>query len=115
LDDGQQIVDADIQVSNPLPTRQIIVRLAWPNVAVEDHYRPFVVVKASAGVPPYPFENGEGTYTLNLFPNSQYAVHAEAICRAKGKLFTNSVTIDGSDLSVSEATLVFEQGRCGGE
>lgn len=70
---------------------------------------------ASTGVAPHPFADGEGTYTLNLLLNSEYTIHGEAFCQTKGKLVTNSVTVNGSDLSVSEANLTFEQDRCGGE
>jgi hypothetical protein len=103
LDDGQQIMNADIQLSDPRPTRKITVRLRGPVSETDDHYPPMVVVTASAGIPPQPFPDGEGTYTLNLLLNTEYAIHGEAFCRTKGKLVTNSATVNGSDLSVSEA------------
>ena len=115
LDDGQQLMDADIHLSSPRPTRKITVRRGQPVSGADSHYPPMVVVEASAGVPPFPYLDGEGTYTLNLLLNSEYTIHAEAFCLTKGKLVTNSVTVKGSDLSVSEVNLVFEQHRCGGE
>jgi hypothetical protein len=115
LDDGQQIMDADIHLSNPRPTRKITVRLRGPVSETDDHYPPMVVVTARAGVPPHPFPDGEGIYTLNLLLNAEYTIHGEAFCRTQGKLVTNSLTVNGSDLSVSEANLIFEQDRCGGE
>ena len=114
LADGQQISDADIQLSNPHPTRQISVRLTWSGAVPADHYAPRFSVQASAGNPPYPVETGPDTYTMNVFLNSQYTIHAEAVCRIKGQSVTDSVTVDGSDPLVSDANLIFHQDGCDG-
>jgi hypothetical protein len=113
LVDGQQMADADIQLSNPRPTRQISVRLTWSDALPAEHYPPRFFVQASAGSPPYPLQTGRDTYTMNLFLNSHYTIHAEALCRTKGQSVTNSVTVDGSDQSMSDANLIFHQDGCG--
>jgi len=117
LADGQQLSDTDIQVSDPLPTRQITVRLVWDGRRPEDFYPPQVVVNASAGKNPFPEETDRDAYTLSLLLSSRYTIHAEAFCRigTTGKAATNDATVDGSDLSVSEVTLRFAKGECARE
>jgi hypothetical protein len=114
LAEGQQILNADIHVSNPLPTRQITLRLAWNGRRPQDFYPPAVIVEASKGMKPFPFENGRDNYTLNLLLSARYTIHAEAFCQigTTGKAETGAVTIDGSNLSVSEVTLKFDMGEC---
>jgi hypothetical protein len=114
LADGQQLLDADIHVSDPLPTRQITVRLDWGGKQPRDYYPPQVFVSATRGKNPFPQGKGPYAYTLNLLLGSRYAVHAEAICQmgTKGKAETGDATVDGSDLSVSEVTLKFATGEC---
>jgi hypothetical protein len=114
LSGGQQILDADIRVSNPLPTRQVTIRLDWDAGTPQDTYGPQLFAKASRGREPYLFEDGRGGYTLNLLLSAQYAIHVESLCRFGGtvKVETNEVTIDGGDLSVSDVTLKFNKGRC---
>jgi hypothetical protein len=114
LAEGQQILNADIHVSNPLPTRHITLRLAWDGRTPQHFYPPQVIVKASKGMEPYPFKNGQDTYTLNLLLSARYTIHAEAFCRmgTTGKAETSAVTIDSGDLSVSEVTLTFDKGEC---
>jgi hypothetical protein len=114
LADGEQISSADIHVSDPLPTRQVSVRLIWGDRSSHDFYSPQVIVKASRGVVPYPYEAGRDTYSLNLLLNSSYTIRAEAFCRmgTTGKAETGNVSVDGSNLSVTEVTLKFVVGEC---
>jgi hypothetical protein len=114
LADGQQLSEADIHVKDPLPTRQITVRLAWGGRQPEDFYPPQVIVNASRGKNPLPEQTSRYVYTLNLLLSARYAIHAEAFCQmgTKGKAETGNATVDGSDLSVSELTLEFATGEC---
>jgi hypothetical protein len=114
LADGQQIMDADIRLANPLPTRQITVRIAWNGRKPQEYYGPQVIVEPSRGMPPYAFEAGENTYTLNLLLNAQYKIYAQALCHlgTTGKAKTNVETVKGSDPAVSEVTLTFDKGAC---
>jgi len=114
LADGQQVLNADIHVGNPLPTRQITLRFAWNGRNSTDYYRPQVTVEASRGTAPYPFENGSDTYALNLLLNAQYTIHAVAYCQmgTKGEAEAGVATVGGSDFSLSEVTLTFEKGVC---
>jgi hypothetical protein len=114
LAEGQQLLNADIHVNNPLPTRQITLRIEWNGGRPQDSGTPHMIVKASGGAEPCPIENGRDTYTLNLLLGAQYAIRAEAYCKlGKAELAkTGAVTVDGSDLSVSEVKLTFDQGAC---
>ena len=46
--------------------------------------------------------------------NARYTIHGEALCKVdlRTKAKTRAVTVDGGDLSVSEATLTFDKGEC---
>jgi len=114
LSDGQQILDADIRVGNPLPTRKVTIRLNWDGRTSQDYFPPQVTAKSSAGQAPYLLENGPDTYTLNVLLSARYTIHVEALCRLGGtaKAETNEVTIDGGNPLVSDLTLTFSQGRC---
>ena len=114
LADGQDLLNADIQVSNPLPTRQVIIRLVWNGRRPEDFYPPQVIVNAERGTNPLPEETSRHVYTLNLLLGARYTIRAEAFCQMgkKGKVETWSISIDGSDLSISEVTLKFATGEC---
>jgi hypothetical protein len=114
LADGQQLSDADIHVSDPLPTRQITVHLIWGGKQPEDFFPPQLIVSANHGKNPFPEETSRFVYTLNLLLSARYAVHAEAFCQmgTTGKAITDDQTVDGSDLSVSQITLEFRLGEC---
>jgi hypothetical protein len=114
LSDGQQILDADIRVSNPLPTRKVTIRLDWDGRMPQDYYRAQVIAKASRGAEPFPIEDGQDTYTLNLLLGARYTIHVEALCKfgTTGKAETPEVPIDGGNVSLSDVTLKFDTGAC---
>jgi hypothetical protein len=114
LSDGQELLDADIHVSNRIPTRQITVRFDWSGRMPTDFFPPHVIAEASRGTAPYPVENGPDTYSLNLLLSAQYTIHAEAYCHlgTTGKVETAKATVDGGSVSVSEVTLKFDKGGC---
>jgi hypothetical protein len=114
LSDGQQILNADIRLPNPLPTRQIAVRLNWNGRKPEDYYRPNAIAKASRGAEPRLVESGPGAYTMSLLLSARYTIHVEALCKVgtTGTAKTDEVAIDGSAPSPSEVTLTFEKGAC---
>ncbi len=117
LADGQQILNADIHVGNPLPTRQITLRLLWDGKVPEKFYPPQVIVEASTGTQPHPFRSGQDTYTLSLLLGARYTIHADALCQigTTGRAETGTVTVDGSDPSVSQVALTFDKGGCMGK
>jgi hypothetical protein len=82
LADGQQLLDADIHVRDPLTTRQKNVRLEWGGKQPQDYYPPQVFVSGTQGKNPFPEETSRYAYTLNLLLSARYTVHAEAICRS---------------------------------
>lgn len=113
LAEGQQILDADIHVSSLTGARPITLRIAWNVKRPQDFDAPNVIVEASKGMIPWAYPQGEDTYLLHLFPDARYTIHAEASCRsAAGIAKSGSVTLDGSNTSVSEVTLTFDEGEC---
>jgi hypothetical protein len=120
LSDGQQIRNADIRVSNPLPTRQITVRLDWAGRKPEAYSQPWVYAMASRGMSPSPVKKDRDAYTFTMFLNARYTIHAAAYClievKGTGATATGEVTVDGSDTSLSEITLKFDTdpGKCAG-
>ncbi|MGO9589873.1 MAG: collagen binding domain-containing protein [Candidatus Acidiferrales bacterium] len=114
LSDGQQISDADIHVKDPIPTRKITVQLHWNGRTPSDYYPPQVIVAASEGQDPFPFNLAPDTYSANLFVSARYTIRAQTSCRgrAKGMVGTNAVTINGADTSVLTVDLTFGKGEC---
>lgn len=114
LADGEQLLDTDIHVSHPLPTRQITVRLDWGGKEPRDYYPPQLLVSTTRGKNPFPEETSRSTYTLKLLLSARYTLRAEAFCQmgTKGKAETGDAAVDGGDLSVSEVTLKFATGEC---
>jgi hypothetical protein len=115
LEDGQHIGNADIHLRQALTsTRKLTVRLLWDGLDSRAYYPPNIVVKASTGTSPYPHRAVGGSYLLNLLPNAEYTLHAEAYCRtgttAHGE--TSAITVDGGDPAISEVTLTFRTGGC---
>jgi hypothetical protein len=117
LADGQQLSGADIHVENPMATRQVTLRLAWGNRRPQDFYPPQVTVMATRGRNPFPEKVGEAAYRMNVLLNGRYAIRVQAFCKmgTKGKAMTDNVAVDGSDLSVSEIVMRFDEGQCARE
>ncbi|MGO9095947.1 MAG: hypothetical protein ACLQGV_12060 [Bryobacteraceae bacterium] len=114
LSAGQQIQNADIGVSNPLPTRQITVRLDWAGRNPEAYSQPWVYAMATRGTNPLPFKKDRDTYTFNLLLSARYTIHAAASCsigtKGRGATTTGEATVDGSNPSLSEIALKFDSG-----
>jgi len=114
LSAGQQIQNADIRVSNPLPTRQITVRLDWAGRKPEAYSEPGLLAIASRGRNKSPVKKDRDTYIFTLFPDARYTISAWAICArgigaGKAKA-TGEVTVDAGNPSLSEITLRFDSG-----
>ena len=112
--DGQQVMNADIHVSDPLPSRKVTVRIDWNGRPRKDFWGPQVFVKSGRGLAPYFVGSETDVDTLFLQPNERYTIHGEAQCQAygTGELRTADITIEGSDVSMSDVTLKFETGGC---
>jgi hypothetical protein len=114
LADGQQILNADIHVSNGLPTRELTVQLGWGGKQRSDYYSPQIIIEASEGKAPYAYRTAQDSYALNLLLSARYTIRAEAICQmgTKGKTATGVISVDGRDPSVSKVTFTFAKGEC---
>lgn len=114
LSNGQEFTNADIHVARPLPTRRITIHLDWAGKKPSAYYRPDIIVSATKGESPYPFKSEDGVYTLNLFLDAQYTLRAEAYCQlpTKGVAKSPDVIVDGKQTSVSDVSLILDQGGC---
>ncbi|MGA9963657.1 MAG: carboxypeptidase-like regulatory domain-containing protein [Terriglobales bacterium] len=115
LEDGQQIMNADIHLRKvSMPTRKVTVHLQWDGGKLQDYYAPIVIVEASEGAPPYPYQISDWAYSVNLLLNAKYTVRAEAYCQmgTTGKAESDTATVDGGDSVVSELTLTLHGGEC---
>jgi hypothetical protein len=112
--EGQQISGADIHLSNPIPTRQIAVKVQWGNLDPAAYIQPFLVVEASAGEKPYPYKTGPDAFTLDLFGTARYTIHGQTFCKnlRKGEVVTEDAVIDGGDSSISSVALTFAGHDC---
>lgn len=111
---GQQISDADIHVSGPIPTRQITVKVQWGNLDSGSYSQPMLIVDTSGGGKPYPYKIAPDTFSLNLFRTARYTIHGQTFCKnlQKGEVVTETATIDGQDPSVSAVSLTFAGHTC---
>jgi hypothetical protein len=114
LSDGQQISNANIRVKDPIPTRQITVRLHWSGRTPADYYPPQVLAAAGEGQGPVVPKVAPDTYTMNLFLSGRYTISAQTFCRtgAKAPIVSSAVTVDGANISISSIDIGFDQGEC---
>jgi len=119
LANGQQITNADIHVGEAAALREITVRIVWSG-REPTGWVPVSIVAEGRGTRTWhaePHKEDPHTYTLALWQSAQYSIQATTPCRTGGakEAKTNAVAVDGSDPSVSEITLTFDNGWCGGK
>jgi hypothetical protein len=108
-------MNADIHLRKvSMPTREVTIHLLWDGGKLQDYYAPVVIVEASEGVPPYPYQISDWAYSVNLLLNAKYTVRAEADCQmgTSGKAESDTATVDGGDVVVSEVTLTLHASEC---
>lgn len=134
--EGQEILDADIQLQDGLPARQIKVRL---KSARGTELRNIVVTaKADQGGNPIAYKLPNGAYQFTLLKDSRYTISASAnaeshpipprhrpsrrknnaasdsqACSPSDRVAAASVDVDGSDTATQEITLTFATPACG--
>ena len=125
MKDGEQLLNANIKLRDPYPTRKLKVALKWKDG------RPLgeVTVKAEAaqGGNPAAKKIADGVYQFTLLESARYTFSAwedldpqhaapqrkgAATCPLPARIDSDSVTVDGADEAASEITLTFSPPPC---
>jgi hypothetical protein len=135
LKDGQQLLNADLQVKDGYPTRVLRVQLKWSDGRPPGDVT--VMAKAEQGENPAAHRISDGVYEFTLLESVQYTISAwedldpqrvpvhrrannrtagtdgaEEECAAPARLDAPPITVSGSDLDTREITLVFTAPDC---
>ena len=125
MKDGEQLLNANIKLRDPYPTRKLKVALKWKDG------RPLgeVTVKAEAaqGGNPAAKKIADGVYQFTILESARYTFSAwedldpqhaapqrkgAATCPLPARIDSDSVTVDGADEAASEITLTFAPPPC---
>jgi hypothetical protein len=127
IKDGQQLLNANIKLSDGFPTRKLKVQLKWKDG------RPVgeVTVKAQAeqGGNPAARKIGEGLYEFTLLQSARYTFsawqdldpqhasqrHGDTSCAIPARIDSDAVTVDGADEDAKTITLTFVPPSCDNE
>jgi hypothetical protein len=112
LGTGQQILDADIHLPQPFPTRELLIDALWngspsPGCGIQ------VFLDAEGTPGPYVRRKADDTFAANLLLGKAYTVHARLLCTgAAGKPEAEAtLAVHGSDLSTSHVTLTLRRNQ----
>ena len=124
LQDGQQVLKANIALQNGFPTRQIRVHVKWQQGMPPGQTT--VIAKADRGDNPAAQKTADGLYQFTLLASARYTIYAwedllpqRAVrgggrnrCAPQARIETQPVTLDGSDEATEEITLNFPALEC---
>ncbi|HWW50327.1 MAG TPA: hypothetical protein VN044_01215 [Verrucomicrobiae bacterium] len=124
LQDGQQVLKANIALQNGFPTRQIRVHVKWQQGMPPGQTT--VIAKADRGDNPAAQKTADGLYQFTLLASARYTIYAwedllpqRAVrgggrnrCAPPARIETQPVTLDGSDEATEEITLNFPALEC---
>jgi hypothetical protein len=115
LAEGQQILDADIHLPAPIPTRTIEVVLDWNGRRRGDYMPPSITAEPDEAQSPYWKGIAADRYEVTLRRDSIYRLHVRTPCwqPSTGTATSDTVTVSGGDEAVSRVTLTFPPGGCG--
>jgi len=111
LGTGQQILDADIHLSRPLSTRELLIDARWnaspsPSCAIE------VFVEGNGGRGPHVRRRTESTFAANLLLGRTYTVRARLFCTGATKPEAETaLAVDGSDVTTPHITLTLRRNQ----
>lgn len=117
--DGEQILNADIQVKPDRATREIKVRVNWMDKPVPDDV--YVHARAGDGEQLYAEKLSPGVYKISILRDVHYMLFAEQDCGVRvvgntaypiGQRETPQISIDGSDERSGEITLSLQTNTC---
>jgi hypothetical protein len=124
IKDGQQLLNANIKLSDGFPTRKLKVQLKWKDGRPAGE----VTVKAQAeqGGNPAAQKLGEGLYQFTILQSARYTFsawedldpqhasqrHGDTSCTIPAKIDSDAITVDGADETAKEITLTFVPPTC---
>jgi hypothetical protein len=114
---GQEILDADIHLPAAIPTRTIEVVLNWNGRRRADYQPPSIKAEPDETSSPYWRGIQPDRYAVTVRHDRTYRLYASAPCwsSVRGSATSDTVTISGTDESVSHVTLTFPPGSCDGK
>lgn len=111
IEDGQQILNADIHLSGGLPTRQVTVRVIMDGGS--GRLASLVTAKGSRGEQVYPQEIQPNVYRVDLLLDSDYTIDAQTLY-CDPEMESDTVSVKGADRWVHEITLTVSGTACHG-
>jgi hypothetical protein len=124
LKDGEQLLQANIQMAQGYSTRKIRVQLKWKDGRPPGEVT--IMAKADEGENPAAQRIGEGIYDFTLLQSSRYTISAwedldpqrlsqrrgKETCNIPARIDADSALVDGSDTDTNELTLTFPSIAC---
>ena len=119
VEEGQQVLDADIHVSGGSATRTLIVRVHWTETPTPDDV--FVSVQAADGSQSFAKKLAPGVFQAVVFRGMHYTIYAEQDCGRHwdgntstpiGNRETERLDVDGSDDRTPEVSLSLQDKTC---
>jgi hypothetical protein len=124
LKDGEQLLQANIQMVQGYPTRKIRVQMKWKDGRPPGEVT--IMAKADEGENPAAQRIGEGIYDFTLLQSSRYTISAwedldpqrlsqrrgKETCNIPARIDADSALVDGSDTDKNEVTLTFPSTAC---
>jgi hypothetical protein len=119
LEEGQEILDADIHVAAGQPTRLLKVRVHWTENPVPEDV--MVTSEGSDGNQGFGKKLSPGLFEFTLLRGVRYTVYAEQDCglrwdgsigRPVGNRESERVEVEGSDERTSEVSVSLKDGTC---
>jgi hypothetical protein len=124
LKDGEQLLNANIQVNDGYPTRTIRAELKWKDGRPPGEVT--IMAKADQGENPAAHRIGDGIYEFTLLQSAHYTISAwedldpqrlsqrrgKEACTIPARIDAESVSVDGADTDTNEITLTFPSLAC---
>lgn len=119
LEEGQQIVNADISLPGGSETRTVIVKVHWNQNPTPNDI--FVFATATDGDAPLAKKLSPGIYQVTIFRRSRYTIVAKQDCGLRwegdvakpiGGRETESIELEGADAAATEVNLSLRDAGC---
>jgi hypothetical protein len=119
VEEGQQVLNADIHLSDGPETRTLVVRVHWNLNPTPDDV--FVFATGNDGNQPIAKRLSPGVFQVILFRSARYTIVAKQDCglrwednvgRPIGGRETERIEVDGADAKTTELTLFLQDASC---
>jgi hypothetical protein len=127
LKDGQQLLNANIKLSDGYPTRKVKVALKWQDGRPPGDVTVMGKAEEGGGGNPSAVKIGEGLYEFTILESAKYTFSAwedldpsraaalkkgNENCNLPARIEAAAVTVDGADPEAKEVTLTFAKPEC---